>query len=170
VAELDTLRRQHRQRRRSHLQAGVPTTVGNVAIRQDLLELANYGSVWHLDVDLQRRHDQIIDAGAEILLHQAQLMSLQLLLAEVGETVRFLDRCEAFVAALEQAAMGAFSTARPCIHKTRRPPSAALAEAARLRGLPATGAAAHVVIDLSAYAATAARLDSAPTTDESRKD
>jgi len=43
-----------------------------------------------------------------------------------------------------------------------------LAEAARLRGLPATGPAAHVVIDLSAYAATAARLDSAPT-DESRK-
>jgi hypothetical protein len=33
----------------------------------------------------------------------------------------------------------------------------------------AAGPAAHVVIDLSAYAATAARLDSAPT-DESRKD
>jgi hypothetical protein len=44
-----------------------------------------------------------------------------------------------------------------------------LAEAARLRGLDATGPAAHVVIDLSAYAATAARLDSAPTP-ESGKD
>ncbi|MFD9961879.1 hypothetical protein [Amycolatopsis sp. NPDC058986] len=66
--------------------------------------------------------------------------------------------------------LGAFSTARPCTHKTRRPPSAAaLAEAARLRGLPATGPAAHVVIDLSAYAATAAKLDSAPT-DEPGKD
>jgi hypothetical protein len=40
-----------------------------------------------------------------------------------------------------------------------------LAEAARLRGLPATGPAAHVVIDLSTYAATAARLDSAPTSE-----
>lgn len=73
-------------------------------------------------------------------------------------------RDEGHVVALEQAALAAFSTARPCSHKTRRPPSAAaLAEAARLRGLPATGPAAHVVIDLSAYAATAARLDSAPT-------
>jgi transposase len=73
-------------------------------------------------------------------------------------------RDDGHVAALEKAALGAFSTDRPCTHKTRRPPSAAaLAEAARLRGLPATGPAAHVVIDLSAYAATAARLDRAPT-------
>jgi transposase len=73
-------------------------------------------------------------------------------------------RDEGHVVALEQAALGAFSTQRPCSHKTRRPPSAAaLAEAARLRGLPATGPAAHVVIDLSAYAATAAKLDRAPT-------
>jgi hypothetical protein len=79
-------------------------------------------------------------------------------------------RDDGHVAALEQAVLGAFTSARPCTHKTRRPPSAAaLAEAARLRGLPATGPAAHVVIDLSAYAATAARLDSAPTP-ESRKD
>jgi hypothetical protein len=72
------------------------------------------------------------------------------------------------VIALEHAAMAAFSHQRPCTHKTRRPPSAAaLAEAARLQqqhlGLPTTGPAAHVVIDLSAYAATAARLDTAPT-------
>jgi transposase len=68
------------------------------------------------------------------------------------------------VIALEHAALAAFSDARPCSHKTRRPPTAAaLAEAARLRGLDTTGPAAHVVIDLSAYAATAARLDSAPT-------
>ncbi|MFI6029409.1 hypothetical protein [Amycolatopsis magusensis] len=33
---------------------------------------------------------------------------------------------------------------------------AALAEAAKLRGLPATGPAAHVVIDLATYATTAA--------------
>ncbi|KFU75788.1 hypothetical protein BB31_39445 [Amycolatopsis lurida NRRL 2430] len=60
--------------------------------------------------------------------------------------------------------MGAFSTDRPCTHKTRWPPSAAaLAEAARLRDLPATGPAAHVVIDLATYAATAATLGSAPT-------
>ena len=79
-------------------------------------------------------------------------------------------RDEGHVAALEKAVLGAFSHQRPCTHKTRRPPSAAaLAEAARLRGLPTTGPAAHVVIDLSAYAATAARLDSAPTP-ESRED
>ncbi|CRK56835.1 Mobile element protein [Alloactinosynnema sp. L-07] len=77
-----------------------------------------------------------------------------------GRTVRD----NGHVIALEQAALGAFTTARPCSHKTRRPPSAAaLAEAARLRGLPTTGPAAHVVIDLSTYAATAARLDRAPT-------
>ncbi|TNC22259.1 IS21 family transposase [Amycolatopsis alkalitolerans] len=79
-------------------------------------------------------------------------------------------RDDGHVAALERAVLGAFSTDRPCTHKTRRPPSAtALAEAARLRGLSTAGPAAHVVIDLSAYAATAARLDRAPT-DESRKD
>lgn len=73
-------------------------------------------------------------------------------------------RADGHVVALERAALAAFSTARPCSHKTRRPPSAAaLAEAARLRGVPATGPAAHVVIDLSTYAATAARLGSAPT-------
>jgi transposase len=76
-------------------------------------------------------------------------------------------RDEGHVLALEQAVLVAFSTARPCTHKTRRPPSrAALAEAARLRGsatqVDPTGPAAHVVIDLSAYVATAARLDSAP--------
>jgi len=72
-------------------------------------------------------------------------------------------RDDGHVAALEKAALDAFSTDWPCTHKTRRPPSAAaLAEAARLRGLPATGPAAHVVIDLSAYVATAAKLDRAP--------
>lgn len=79
-------------------------------------------------------------------------------------------RDDGHVIALEQAALAAFSTDRPCTHKTRRPPSAAaLAEAARLRGLSATGPAAHVVIDLSAYVATAARLGRTPT-NESRKD
>lgn len=79
-------------------------------------------------------------------------------------------RDDGHVIALEKAVLGAFSTDRPCTHKTRRPPSAAaLAEAARLRGLPTTGPAAHVVIDLSTYAATAAQLDSAPTP-ESGKD
>jgi transposase len=79
-------------------------------------------------------------------------------------------RDDGHVIALEKAVLGAFSTDRPCTHKTRRPPSAvALAEAARLRGLPATGPAAHVVIDLSAYAATAARLDSAPTPESGKE-
>jgi hypothetical protein len=88
-----------------------------------------------------------------------------------------LVRDEGHVIALEKAVLGAFSTARPCTHKTRRPPSsAALAEAARLRGsateYDTTGPAAHVVIDLSAYVATAARLDTAPVppTPESEED
>jgi hypothetical protein len=52
-------------------------------------------------------------------------------------------RDEGHVVALEQAAMVAFSHERPCTHKTRRPPSAALAEAAKLQqqqlGLPRRG-------------------------------
>lgn len=63
------------------------------------------------------------------------------------------------VVALEQAVLASFSDAAPCRHKTRRPPSAATqAEAARLRGLPVTDPANRVVIDMSTYAAAAARL------------
>lgn len=72
-----------------------------------------------------------------------------------GATVR----AEHHVVALETAVLKAFSDARPCKHKTRRPPTdAAVAEAARLRGLPETDPAARVVIDMSTYAAAAARL------------
>jgi hypothetical protein len=67
------------------------------------------------------------------------------------------------VVALEQAVLSAFSSAKPCTHKTRRPPStAAAAEAARLRGVPANDPAHKVVIDLAVYAATAARLSVVP--------
>jgi hypothetical protein len=76
-------------------------------------------------------------------------------------------RDDGHVAALEKAVLGAFTSERPCTHKTRRPP--------RRRRWPkrhdcATrdGARGPVAIDLSAYAATAARLDRAPT-DESRE-
>jgi transposase len=72
-----------------------------------------------------------------------------------GATVR----AEHHVVALETAVLSAFSDGRPCKHKTRRPPSpAAAAEAARLQGLPAGDPAARVVIDMSTYAAAAARL------------
>jgi len=68
-------------------------------------------------------------------------------------------RAEHHVVALETAVLKAFSDARPCKHKTRRPPTdAAVAEAARLRGLPDDDPAARVVIDMSAYAVAAARL------------
>jgi hypothetical protein len=64
------------------------------------------------------------------------------------------------VVALEKAVLERFSTDQRCQHKTRRPPSAAaMAEADRLRGIPTTDPAARVVIDLSTYAATAARLN-----------
>lgn len=68
-------------------------------------------------------------------------------------------RAEHHVVALETAVLKTFSDARPCKHKTRRPPTdGAVAEAARLRGLPDTDPAARVVIDMSTYAAAAARL------------
>jgi hypothetical protein len=63
------------------------------------------------------------------------------------------------VVALEKTVLAAFTDQAPCRHKTRRPPSpAARVEAARLRGLPADDPAARVVIDMSSYAAAAARL------------
>jgi transposase len=77
-----------------------------------------------------------------------------------GQTIRDTGH----VIALERTVLGAFTDAPPCRHKTRRPPSpAALAEARRLQGLPIDDPAARVVIDMSTYAATAARLTTAPT-------
>ena len=74
-----------------------------------------------------------------------------------GATVRD----DGHVRALETRVLAAFSDARPCRSKTRRPAGeASRAEAARLRGTPAVSCAERVVIDLSAYAAlvpTAAR-------------
>jgi len=63
------------------------------------------------------------------------------------------------VVALERAVLASFTSAKPCTHKTRRPPSvAAVAEAARLHGASAIDPAQKVVIDLAVYAAAAARL------------
>lgn len=68
-------------------------------------------------------------------------------------------RDDAHVAALEKVVLAAANaTAGRCAHKTRRPPSAAaLAEAARLRGEPATAPGERVVIDLAQYAAALGR-------------
>ena len=67
------------------------------------------------------------------------------------------------VVALEQAVLSAFSTAKPCIHKTRRPPpAAAVAEAVRLRGVSANDPAQKVLIGLAVYAARAAQLSAVP--------
>jgi transposase len=82
-------------------------------------------------------------------------------------------RAEHHVVALETAVLKNFSDARPCKHKTRRPPSAAsMSEAARLRGVPDTDPAARVVIDLSAYAAAAVHLGrhQPSTTDNNNND
>ncbi|WP_143121754.1 hypothetical protein [Saccharopolyspora antimicrobica] len=95
VAELDELRRLQRARRRKHLRAGEGPVEPGTFTAEDLVDLGGYGSIWHLDADKQRHHDAMVDAGAGLLLHQAQLLNLQLLLAEVRETVRFIDRCEA---------------------------------------------------------------------------
>jgi transposase len=78
-----------------------------------------------------------------------------------GETVRD----DGHVIALEKAVLEQFGTGQRCQHKTRRPPStAALAEASRLRGVPTGDPAARVVIDMSTYAAAAARLKNPPPT------
>jgi transposase len=69
-------------------------------------------------------------------------------------------RADHHVIALETAVLNAFSDARPCKHKTRRPPSAAsTSEAARLRGIGEHDPATRVVIDMAAYAAVASRLN-----------
>ena len=73
------------------------------------------------------------------------------------------------VIALERSVLATFTDRAPCRSKQRRPPSpAALAEAARLRGVvPAAGE--HVVVDLADYAAAAAstaRLLDQQVTDE----
>lgn len=67
-------------------------------------------------------------------------------------------RDDGHVAALEKVVLAAANaTAGRCAHKTRRPPSdAALAEAARLRGEPATTPGDRVVVDLAPYAAALA--------------
>jgi hypothetical protein len=71
-----------------------------------------------------------------------------------------LVRADHHVVALETAVLKAFSDGKPCKHKTRRPPSpAAVAEAAALRGLGDADPANRVVIDMSTYAAAAARLN-----------
>lgn len=95
ISELDEMRRRQKQRRRQHLRAGATSDEPGVLTPEDLVELSSYGNVWHLDPDKQRRHDDFVDAGAKLLLHQAQLLNLQLLLSEVRETSRFIDRCEA---------------------------------------------------------------------------
>lgn len=78
-------------------------------------------------------------------------------------------RDDGHVRALETAVLTAFSDARPCRSKTRRPAGqASRAEAARLRGTTAASSAERVVIDLSAYAAlvpAAARATASRTTE-----
>lgn len=78
-------------------------------------------------------------------------------------------RDDGHVRALETAVLTAFSDARPCRSKTRRPAGqASRAEAARLRGITAASSAERVVIDLSAYAAlvpAAARATASRTTE-----
>jgi transposase len=69
-------------------------------------------------------------------------------------------RADGHVVALEKAVLSGFTDTDACRHKTRRPPSAAArAEAARLRGLSSHDPAARVVIDMTSYAAAAARLN-----------
>jgi hypothetical protein len=114
-------------------------------------------------------------AGAKITVrHRLGTDTLRLVTASgavVAQHRREVDgagrtiRDDGHVVALETKVLEQFSTAGRCEHKTRRPPSAAaVAEAARLRGMPVTDPAARVVIDLATYAAAAARLKTPPQT------
>ncbi|SHU72593.1 transposase [Mycobacteroides abscessus subsp. abscessus] len=92
------------------------------------------------------------DSGVVVAAHQRALDGAGAVVRDAGHVI-----------ALEQAVLSAFSTAKPCTHKTRRPPSAAaLHEADRLRGVEQNDPAQKVVIDLAVYAATAARLSVVP--------
>lgn len=70
--------------------------------------------------------------------------------AGAGQTIR----TPAHAAALEAKVLAEFATARPArARKANRPPGpVALAEAARLKGLPGSEGADQVVVDLAAYA------------------
>ncbi|MEU2393448.1 transposase [Streptomyces sp. NPDC007369] len=85
-----------------------------------------------------------------------------------GQTIRD----DSHVIALERAVLASFSDRSPCKTEVRRPLSAAaLAEAERLRGLPAVGGPAErVVIDLSHYAAVADQLRTAPSPKEENEE
>jgi hypothetical protein len=122
-------------------------------------------------------------AGAEVLVrHRLGASTLAIatrggaVLAEyrrLPDGAGAVERAAHHVTALETAVLKTFSDARPCKHKTRRPPStASLAEAARLRGISDDDPAARVVVDLAGYAAVAARLGRATpsTTDATHTD
>lgn len=67
------------------------------------------------------------------------------------------------VAALERAVLAAFSDAKPCKHKTRRPPSpAALAQAEAIMATGGQREHAEVVVDLAVWAAAANTRQVAP--------
>ncbi|WP_431953262.1 Mu transposase domain-containing protein [Nocardia lijiangensis] len=93
------------------------------------------------------------DSGAIVAAHRRALDG-------AGRVVRD----EGHVVALERSVLAAFDASKPCTRKARRPlTAAALAESARLRGHSGSpDPAQKVVIDLSVYAATAARLSHAP--------
>lgn len=80
-----------------------------------------------------------------------------------GDGAGALVRDDHHVTALQTAVLAQFSSAKPCQHKTRRPPSpAARVEADRLRGAAVTPTATRVVIDMSTYVAAAAARASTP--------
>jgi transposase len=95
----------------------------------------------------------ITAAGAIVARHQRATDGAGVLVRDHGH-----------VAALERAVLARFADQPPCRRKQRRPPSAAAqAEAARLRGQASHPSAAdHVVVDLAAYARTAATLQRLP--------
>lgn len=103
------------------------------------------GRVMTVRARLGQAHLEVISpAGAVLARHHRQ-----------PDGAGGVFRDDGHVAALEKVVLaGANATAGRCKHKTRRPPSAAaLAEAARLRGEPATKPGERVVIDLAPYAA-----------------
>ncbi|MGW8366839.1 Mu transposase domain-containing protein [Streptomyces wedmorensis] len=173
---------------------GVATTVGELAAAEPMLEIPVRPFPAELEVERTVSPQSLVQFDGNFYSVPPGLPGVQvkvlnrlgddvLRIATAGRAV-IAQHCRApqgsgqtirddgHVIALERAVLASFSDRAPCKTKVRRPPSAAaLAEAERLRGLPAAGdPAERVVIDLSHYAAVADRLRTAPSPKEENEE
>lgn len=173
---------------------GVATTVGELAVAEPMLEIPVRPFPAELEVERTVSPQSLVQFDGNFYSVPPGLPGVQVkVLNRLGDDVLRIAtagraviaqhrraprgsgqtiRDDGHVIALERAVLASFSDRAPCKTKVRRPPSAAaLAEAERLRGLPAAGdPAERVVIDLSHYAAVADRLRTAPSPKEENEE